>query len=68
MDALFDEASRTVERDKRSKLYRQIQEIAVQQLPYFWLVETLTTRAWQARCADFKPWAGLFAEVASCQR
>ena len=68
VDALFDEAARTVDRDKRSKLYRQIQEIAVQQLPYFWLVETLTTRAWQARCADFKPWAGLFAEAASCKR
>ena len=68
VDALFDEAARTVDRDKRSKLYRQIQEIAVQQLPYFWLVETLTTRVWQARCADFKPWAGLFAEAASCKR
>src|SRR4029453_8397546 len=57
VDGFFDEAARTVDRDKRSKLYRQIQEIAVQQLPYFWLVETLSTRAWQARCVDFKPWA-----------
>lgn len=68
VDGLFDEVARTVDRDKRSKLYRQIQEIAVQQLPYFWLVETLSTRAWQARCVDFKPWAGLFAEAASCKR
>jgi len=68
VDAFFDEAARTVDRDKRSKLYRQIQEVAVQQLPYFWLVETLTTRAWQARCADFKSWVGLFAEAASCKR
>jgi peptide/nickel transport system substrate-binding protein len=68
VDALFDEASRTVERDKRSRIYRQIQEIAVQQLPYFWLVETLSTRAWPARCAGFKPWTGLFAEAAYCKK
>ena len=47
---------------------RQIQEIAVQQLPYFWLVETLSTRAWPARCAGFKPWTGLFAEAAYCKK
>ena len=35
-------------------LYRQIQEIVVQELPYLWLVETLSTRAWSARCAGFK--------------
>ena len=68
VDALFDEASRTVEREKRSPIYRQIQEIAVQQLPYFWLVETLSTRAWPARCAGFKPWTGLFAEAAYCKK
>ena len=68
VDALFDEASRTVEREKRSRIYRQIQEIAVQQLPYFWLVETLSTRVWPARCAGFKPWTGLFAEAAYCKK
>jgi len=68
VDALFDETARTVERDKRSRIYRQIQEVAVQQLPYFWLVETLSTRAWPARCSGFKPWAGLFAESATCKR
>jgi peptide/nickel transport system substrate-binding protein len=68
IDALFDEAGRTVERDKRARLYRQVQELAVQQLPYWWLVETLSTRAWSARCAGFRPWTGLFAETAHCQR
>jgi peptide/nickel transport system substrate-binding protein len=68
VDALFDEASRNVERDRRSRLYRQIQEIVVQDLPYFWLVETLSTRAWPARCSGFKPWTGLFAEAAFCKR
>jgi peptide/nickel transport system substrate-binding protein len=68
MDALFDEAGRTVERDKRARVYRHIQELAVQQLPYWWLVETVSTRAWALRCAGFRAWTGLFAEVASCKR
>jgi peptide/nickel transport system substrate-binding protein len=68
VDALFDEAARTVDRDRRGRIYRQVQEIAVERLPYFWLVETLSTRAWTARCAGFQPWSGLFAETTSCQR
>lgn len=68
VDALFDEAGRTVERDKRSRLYRQIQEIVVQDLPYYWLVETVSTRAWAARCSGLKAWTGLFAEGAFCRR
>lgn len=68
VDALFDEASRTVERDKRSRLYGQIQEILVQDLPYYWLVETVSTRAWAARCSALKAWTGLFAEGAFCRR
>jgi peptide/nickel transport system substrate-binding protein len=68
VDALFDQAGRTVERDKRTVLYRQIQEIVVQELPYYWLVETPTTRAWSARCGGFKAWTGLFAEGAFCRR
>ena len=68
VDTLFDEASRTVERDKRTRLYRQIQELVVQELPYFWLVETVSTRAWAARCAGFKAWTGHFAEEAFCRR
>jgi peptide/nickel transport system substrate-binding protein len=67
VDALFDEASRTVDRDGRSRLYRQIQEIVAQDLPYYWLVETLSTRAWVARCSGFKPWTGLFAEAVFCR-
>ena len=68
VDALFDEAGRTVERDKRSRLYRQIQEIVVQDLPYYWLVETVSTRVWAARCSGFKAWTGLFAEGVFCRR
>lgn len=68
VDALFDGASRSVERERRSQLYREIQEIVVQDLPYVWLVETPTTRAWAARCDGFRAWTGLFAEAAFCRR
>ena len=68
VDALFDRASVTVDRKGRTELYRQIQEIVVQDLPYFWLVETPTTRAWSARCGGFRAWTGLFAEAAFCKR
>jgi peptide/nickel transport system substrate-binding protein len=68
VDALFDQASRTVERDRRTAIYRQIQEIVAQDLPYVWLVETPTTRAWASRCGGFRAWTGLFAEAAFCKR
>jgi peptide/nickel transport system substrate-binding protein len=68
VDALFDDAARTVQRERRTTLYRQVQQIAVQDLPYLPIVETLGTRAWSARCAGFKPWTGLFAETAFCRR
>ena len=67
VDALFDQGARTVERAKRTPIYRQIQEILVQDLPYMWLVETPTTRAWSARCGGFRAWTGLFAEAAFCK-
>jgi peptide/nickel transport system substrate-binding protein len=67
VDALFDQGARTVEREKRTPIYRQIQEIVVQDLPYVWLVETPTTRAWSARCGGFRAWTGLFAETAFCK-
>jgi len=68
VDTLFDQASRTVDRARRGELYRQVQEILVQELPYAWLVETPTTRAWIARCGGFRAWTGLFAEAAYCKR
>ncbi len=65
VDALFDEAQRTVDPDERGEVYRQIQEILVEELPYFWIVETVATRVHRAECEGFKPF-GLFAEEAFC--
>ena len=67
VDALFDEARNTVDPDARAAVYRELQEILVDELPYFWLVETLSTRIHTSECSGFAPF-GHFAEAASCQR
>jgi peptide/nickel transport system substrate-binding protein len=67
VDRLFDEAITTVDLDDRSAVYQQIQEIVVEDLPYLWLVETVSTRAYRAGCQGFQP-AGHFAETAFCER
>lgn len=66
VDALFDEARETVDPDARSEVYREIQEILVDELPYYWFVETLSTRAYTADCEGFLPF-GHWAEAASCE-
>ena len=53
MDGLFDSAASALDVGVRTRLYRRIQEIAVRDQPYIWLVETLNTRAFSARCTGF---------------
>ncbi len=67
VDRLFAEAARTLGRDERGDVYRQIQEIVAGDLPYWWLVETSATRAHTADCTGFSPYAQ-FAESAYCTR
>ncbi|MBW3619943.1 MAG: ABC transporter substrate-binding protein [Actinobacteria bacterium] len=66
VDRLFEEASQTVATEDRSPIYAEIQRIVAEDLPYMWLVETVGTRAWSARCEGFQPHTGLFAESARC--
>lgn len=68
VDRLFDQAAQSVVQKDRSILYRKIQEILVHDLPYDWLIELETSRAWVKACAGFAPWTGLFAESAHCAR
>ncbi|HWH30626.1 MAG TPA: ABC transporter substrate-binding protein [Mycobacteriales bacterium] len=65
VDRLFDEARTTVEADQRSEVYRRLQEQLVEDLPYLWLVETVSTRVYDKSCDGFGP-AGHFAEGAHC--
>lgn len=65
IDSLFDQASAELNVDARRKLYHHIQEIAVRDQPYVWLVETLNTRAYNVRCHGFG-FSPHFAATASC--
>ena len=65
MDSLFDRAGSALDLEERRGFYRQIQEIAVRDLPYVWLVETQTSRAHTTRCQGFGTFAH-FAATARC--
>ena len=65
IDSLFDRAGASLILEDRRRLYRSIQEIAVRDQPYVWLVETLGTRAYGARCHGFSS-SSRFAATASC--
>lgn len=65
VDSLFDRAGSALDRDERRRLYRRIQEILVDDLPYLWLVETEATRAHTVRCSGFGRGAH-FATAARC--
>ena len=66
VDQLFEKARTTVDPTARTATYRELQERLVQDLPYFWLVETEANRVFTDRCQGFSP-AGHFAETASCR-
>jgi peptide/nickel transport system substrate-binding protein len=67
MDSLFDRAGAALDLDERRRLYREIQAIAVRDQPYVWLVETVTTHAYAARCRGFRT-VSHFAATARCAR
>ena len=64
MDVLWDQAAQAPSPAK----YREIQEMAVEDLPYLWFAETLTTRAYRGGCTGLEFHnTGLFAEGAYCR-
>lgn len=69
MDGLWNSAQREPDQARRAGFYREIQSLAVRDLPYFWLVETLGTRGFRSNCSGFNTAnTGLFAEAAFCRR
>jgi peptide/nickel transport system substrate-binding protein len=65
MDSLWNAAQRTLNEEARQRAYHRIQEIAIRDMPYVWLVETRSTRAYRARCRGFTS-AAHFAAGARC--
>ena len=69
MDALWDQSVSELDEAKRRQLFQRIQELAVQDLPYWWLAETTNNRAFDSRCQGFNIHnTGLFAETGYCRR
>ncbi|MBA2477203.1 MAG: hypothetical protein H0V38_01215 [Sporichthyaceae bacterium] len=68
VDALFDEAAAEVDQEVRSDLYGQIQDLVVADLPYLWILETVTVRAHTVDCQGLRPYTGHFLEAAFCDR
>jgi peptide/nickel transport system substrate-binding protein len=69
VDTLLDQGAHEVDPAKRGAIYRQLQEIAVRDLPYLWLAETVSVRAFNANCTGFNQEnTGLFAEAAFCKK
>jgi peptide/nickel transport system substrate-binding protein len=67
MDSLFDRAGSSLDVAERRKFYYQIQELAVRDQPYVWLVETINVRAYTTRCRGYRRTAH-FAASAECSR
>lgn len=66
MDSLFDRANAALDPETRRAIYREIQQIAVRDQPYIWLLESAATHAHSTRCDHFGP-APHFAATATCK-
>lgn len=64
VDELFDQAAQEPDLTKRGELYAEVQKILVDELPYWWLVETDSTRAARANLHGLAPWSGHLVEAA----
>jgi peptide/nickel transport system substrate-binding protein len=63
VDALFDEASRLTDRDERRSRYVEIQRLLADDVPYFWLIDSVPLRAYRAAFVGFRLWTGAFLET-----
>jgi peptide/nickel transport system substrate-binding protein len=63
IDALFDEASRLVDRDARRNRYVAIQQLLAEDVPYFWLIDSEGLRAHRTAFTGFRLWTGAFVET-----
>lgn len=69
MDRLWDQSTAEPDQARRQQLFQQIQQMAVRDLPYIWLIESANTRAWSSDCTGFNIHnTGLFAEGAYCKQ
>jgi peptide/nickel transport system substrate-binding protein len=63
IDALFDEAAASSDRAERRKVYVEIQGILADDVPYFWVIDSVGLRAYRTAFTGFRLWTGAFAET-----
>jgi peptide/nickel transport system substrate-binding protein len=63
IDALFDEASRLIDREGRRARYVEIQQALAEDVPYFWLIDSESLRAHRTTFTGFRLWTGAFLEA-----
>ncbi|MDP8976712.1 MAG: ABC transporter substrate-binding protein [Actinomycetota bacterium] len=68
VDQRFDQAAQRLGEAERGPLYKQAQEQIAKDLPYLWLLETVSNRAYSTKCQGFQPYSGHFADGASCRK
>ena len=64
VDRLFALAAETDNLEERARQYAAVQKILADELPYWWLTETVVSTAWRSRFQGFQPWSGQVAERA----
>lgn len=64
VDRLFARAAETDGLEERGRHYAAAQKLIADELPYWWLVETVSSSAWRARTQGWQPWSGQVAERA----
>ncbi|MEO6723695.1 MAG: ABC transporter substrate-binding protein [Blastocatellia bacterium] len=57
VDALFIQASSTLDQQERAKLYFEAQDILTKELPYFWLYEPRSSAAYHAALRGVFEWS-----------
>lgn len=68
VDRLFTAAAQELDPAVRGELYADIQKQIAADLPYLWLLETTSTRAYTKDCKGLRPYTGHFLEAAYCER
>ena len=66
VDELFEAAAATADLEERGEIYAEIQRILLEDLPYWWLLETDFSVGVNANCEGLQAWSGNFAETARC--
>jgi len=68
IDELFNQAASTADVAERGEIYHQIQSVLLEELPYWWIVETDFGIGVRSNCHDFQGWSGQLAERVWCER